>query len=127
MNEEIDRRTVGASDKGRRVLKWLIEKESFPSEMDAYRFAVSLGVSLGKRTPLVGRQTSFNIGSFDQDESVAAVIQTLLGVEPSQTYRAAEELAETGFDLIAPAMDTGEFRFEDMLEMAIETSPIVRE
>jgi|SRR5688572_16262670 len=118
MTEEDDRRTVGASEKGRRVLKWLTEQAIFPEEMDAYRFAIALGLSVGKRTALVGRQTSFNVGSFDKDESMATLVRSLLPIEVSQTYRAAEELAETGFDLIAPAMETGEFRFEDMIEMA---------
>jgi hypothetical protein len=117
MSEEDDRKTIGASERGRRVLKWLAER-AFPEEMDAYRFAIALGLSVGRQTPLVGRQTSFNLGSFDKDGSVATLIRSLIAIEPSQTYRAAEELAETGFALIEPTMGSGEFRFEDMLEIA---------
>ena len=117
MSEDDDRKTIGASERGRRVMKWLAER-AFPEEMDAYRFAIALGISVGRQTPLVGRQTSFNLGSFDKDGSVATLIRALGDVDPSQTYRAAEELAETGFALIEPAMASGDFRFEDFLDMA---------
>jgi hypothetical protein len=118
MSEESERTTVGATETGRHVMKWLKEEGVFPAEMDVYRFAIALGVSLGRRTPLVGRTTSFNVGSFDADGSVAALVQSMISVEPGQVYRAAEELAETGFAEMNKAVQVGEFRFEDMLETA---------
>jgi hypothetical protein len=118
MNEESSRRTVGATERGRRVLKWLQEQDIFPQEMDAYRFAIALGLSVGKRTPLVGRQTSFNVGSFDKDESVAALMNAFLQIDPNDVYLAAEEFAETGFGEMAAALESGEFRFQDMFDLA---------
>lgn len=118
MTDDIERTTVGATEKGRSVMKWLKEEGIFPAEMDVYRFAIALGVSLGGRTPLVGRQTSFNLGSFDADGSVAALVQSMIAVEPGQVYRAAEELAETGFVEMAKYTQIGEFRFEDFFEKA---------
>lgn len=118
MTDEVDRTTVGASAQGRHVMKWLKEEEIFPTEMDAYRFAIALGISLGRRTSLVGRQTSFNVGSFDADGAVAALVQCMISAETGQAYRAAEELAETGFAQMAKAIEVGEFRFSDMLEKA---------
>jgi hypothetical protein len=95
-------------------------ERAFPEEMDAYRFAFALGLSAGRVTPLVNRQTSFNIGSFDKDGKVATLVRSMVNDDPSQTYRTAEELAETGFALIESAMQSGEFRFEDMIEIARE-------
>lgn len=118
MTEDSERTTVGATEKGRAVMKWLKEEGIFPTEMDVYRFAIALGVSLARRTPLVGRQTSFNVGSFDVDGSVAALVQSMVAVEPGRVYRAAEELAETGFGEMATCTQVGEFRFEDLLEKA---------
>jgi hypothetical protein len=77
-------------------------------------------LSAGRVTPLVNRQTSFNIGSFDKDGKVATLVRSMVNDDPSQTYRTAEELAETGFALIESAMQSGEFRFEDMIEIARE-------
>lgn len=118
MAEEAERTTIGASEKGRHVMKWLKEESIFPAEMDAYRFAIALGISIGKRSPLVGRQTSFNVGSFDSDGAVAALVQSMINVEGGHVYRAAEELAETGFAEMSKAVQVGEFRFADMLEKA---------
>lgn len=118
MSDESERRTVGATERGRRVLKWLQDQQVFPQEMDAYRFAIALGITIGKRTPLVGRQTSFNVGSFDKDESVAALVQAFMPVEAAHVYRAAEELAESGFEAMSKSIETGEFRFEDMFDLA---------
>jgi hypothetical protein len=118
MTEETERTTVGASPRGRQVMKWLKEESIFPAEMDVYRFAIALGVCIGKRTPLTDRQTSFNVGSFDADGAISALVREMLTVDPGQTYRAAEELAETGFAEMAKAIDTGEFRFSDFLDTA---------
>lgn len=118
MTDDSDRTTVGATERGRQVMKWLKEESIFPTEMDAYRFAIALGISLGKRTPLASRQTSFNIGSFDADGSVATLVQSMLATDTGQVYRAAEELAETGFLEMAKSIDVGEFRFADMLDKA---------
>jgi hypothetical protein len=114
MSEE-ERRTLGASEFGHGVLKRLEADGIFPEMMDAYRFAIALGLSKGRRTPFTGRRTVFNVGSFDKDEAVSGVISALMEVEAAQVYRVAEELAETGFQMIAPVVDAGEFRFDDFL------------
>lgn len=116
MAEEQDRTTVGGSELGHTVLKQLEADEVFPEMMDAYRFAIAVGLALRKRTPFTGRRTMFNIGSFDKDASVANLIQTLMPCEANEVYRAAEELAETGFRRIAPTVESGEFRFSDFLD-----------
>ena len=114
MTEEIDRKTIGASELGNRLLSRLASVGLFPEEMDAYRFAVGLGLARRKRTPVVGRRTKWNVGSFDRDETVAGLVATLMpetaGEDP---YRVAEELAETGFAEMEQAVMSGEFRFTD--------------
>lgn len=116
MSEDIERKTIGASEMGRDVMKWLKEEGYFPTEMDAYKCAISLGIAKGKRTSFSGGQTSFNIGSFDSDGLVATLIQSLMPTEPGKVYHAAEELAETGFRELLKAKEIGEFRFADLLE-----------
>ncbi len=110
--------TIAASDLGQSVLTRLTEDRVFPEEMDAYRFAIGLGLVLNKRTPLGNRRTKFNLGSFDKDDSVASLIVALMPDAAGDPYRAAEELAETGFVRMMPAVSTGEFRFADWFELA---------
>jgi hypothetical protein len=116
MMDESDRTTLGASERGREVMKWLKESGVFPSEMDAYKLAIAVGINLKKRVPVVGRQTSFNVGSFDSDGLVAALIGVLVTGEAGQSYRIAEEFAEAGVQEIGKSMDLGEFRFSDLLQ-----------
>ena len=77
-----------------------------------------LGYSSMERTSLGNRRTKFNIGSFDKDGSVASLITALMPESANDPYRAAEELAETGFAKMLPTVSTGEFRFSDWFEMA---------
>jgi hypothetical protein len=118
MNEVNDQTTVGASETGHRVLKKLASDEIFPEMRDAYKFALALGLALKHRTSLSNRRSFLNVGSFDRDGAVADLILALLPVDPDQVYRVAEELAETGLVAMAKAAETGEFRFDDFLEMA---------
>ena len=118
MSDETDRTTVGASETGQQVLKRLKDQGIFPEMMDAYRFAIGLGLAFGQRTPVVGRETLFNIGSFDKDHAVANLITTLMPSDAVAVYRAAEEYAETGFGAMSQAVEAGEFRFTEMLDLA---------
>jgi hypothetical protein len=110
--------TIATSDTGQIVLTQLTEAKVFKEEMDAYRFAIGLGLVLNKRTPLSSRKTKFNIGSFDKDRTVASLISALMPEAASDPYRAAEELAETGFAKMLPTVSTGEFRFSDWFDLA---------
>jgi hypothetical protein len=110
--------TIATSDVGQNVLTQLTELKVFKEEMDAYRFAIGLGLVINKRTSLGNRRTKFNIGSFDKDGSVASLIIALMPESANDPYRAAEELAETGFAKMLPTVSTGEFRFSDWFEMA---------
>lgn len=116
MNEEVDRKTIAASDLANEVLSRLKEDEIFAEEMDAYKFAIGLGLALNKRTPLGSRTTKFNLGSFDKDQTVASIIVSLMPEAARDPYRAAEELAETGFARISAAVAAREFRFSDVFE-----------
>jgi len=118
MSDETDRTTIGASEAGQQVLKRLKEQGIFPEMMDAYRFAIGLGLALGQRTPVVGRETLFNVGSFDKDQEVANLITALMPADAATVYRAAEEYAEAGFAAMSDAVEAGEFRFTEMLDRA---------
>jgi hypothetical protein len=110
--------TIATSDTGQSVLTQLTEAKVFKEEMDAYRFAIGLGLVLNKRTSLSNRKTKFNIGSFDKDRTVASLIAALMPEAAGDPYRAAEELAETGFAKMLPTVSRGEFRFSDWFDMA---------
>jgi hypothetical protein len=123
MVEDIEgKTTIAASELGHNILARLVEDRVFPEEMDAYRFAIGLGLALNKRTPLANRRTKFNLGSFDRDSSVASLIAALMPEGAGDPYRAAEELAETGFSTITQSVLAGEFRFSDIFEVAKKQS-----
>ena len=128
VSEDQDRITFGTSETAHQVLKALAlegEEGVFSSMMDAYRFAIALGLAIGKQTQLANRRTVFNVGSLDKDHSLANLITTLRPeVQADSVYRAAEEFAETGLAAMAPSVSLGEFRFTDMLELAKSHSQV---
>lgn len=84
--------------------------------MGAAKFAFALAVHRGCDLVAVeGVGTIWNVGSFDEDGDLKALIQNLFpGTEAP--YRALESLMNAGFGLLAAEMDANPgLRIEDML------------
>ena len=70
--------TIGLSAKGHAILVRLREDEFFAEMLDAYRFAIALGIAHGSTVDAKGsRQTIFNVGTLDPDQSIKNALKAL--------------------------------------------------
>lgn len=110
------RTTLGLSEANHDVLQWLQSEGYFPQMMDAYKFALALGLAFGERSSLVNRKTQFNVGSFDPDHSIQTLLQVVLAEQEPDVYRAVEEYADWGLQRMRTSMESGDFRFGDYFD-----------
>ena len=111
--------TIGLSDSAHEKLKWLQEEGHFRELLDGYRFAIGLALAQGVEPPDVQkRNTIFNVGSFDPDQSLKRAIQAVMGeqVEGASIYRMAERLAEWGVNELAAQAQAGGIDFVQLLD-----------
>jgi hypothetical protein len=97
---------LGRRAKNLKSLERLVEEGCFGSEMDAAKFAmayaINKGVTLG---PLERAETKWNVGSFDPNGSIKALIETLYP-EEAQPCRVLEFMLNRGLDLLHPDVMT---------------------
>lgn len=102
-----DKVTIGLTPENNRVVEELIERGFFLQDLDAAKFALSLALS--HRVAVVdvpGASTKWNVGSFDRDGQLKALID-LLDPTSGEPYRAIESLVNSGFGIIGKRLDSG--------------------
>jgi hypothetical protein len=112
-----DKKTIGLTDANRVIMDQVVENVGFKRKMDAAKFAFALAVHRGcEPEPVEGAGTIWNVGSFDEGGDLKALIQNLF---PSvdAPYRALESLMNSGFGLLAAALNAKPgMRIEDLLK-----------
>lgn len=95
-----DKKTIGMTAEGRKVMDTIMEKGLFDDMMPAAKFAMSLainnGVAMGQ---LEGADTTWNIGSFDPDGEMRGII-TAFYPSTKTPYRLIEYLVNTGLGIL---------------------------
>ena len=95
-----DKTTIGVTAENQRTLDTLEEQGSFADQMDAARFALAFAIRSHVAPGAVeGTSTKWNVGSFDPDRSLSAVINAIFP-EQSAPYRAVEGLINEGLQLL---------------------------
>lgn len=96
-----DKKTIGLTEANKIIMDQVVETSGFRRDMDAAKFAFALSVSRGIVPESVeGVGTIWNVGSFDENGEIKALIQNLYPNTESP-YRALESLMNTGFSLLA--------------------------
>jgi hypothetical protein len=118
MSEKVtDLVQVGASAGTRSVLETLRDNDHIAELMDGYRLAIATAIAF-KRNPRQTargeRRTMFAAGNLDPDMSLRSAIAEVYPEARGWPYRAAEDLAEQGGEIIKNAMDGEEIWFEDL-------------
>ncbi len=102
--EKTDKKTIGVTQANLRVLSALKAEGRFASDMDAAKFAMAHAIAQGVgRGAAEGAGTIWNVGSFDSDGALKAVIEALYPDE-LYPYRLIEFLINEGLRLL----DAGE-------------------
>lgn len=120
MPKESEPTTIGLSDTAHGKLKRLKEDGHFLEMTDAYRFAIALALSHGAIAPVIkgSRQTIFNIGTLDPENSLYAAVSALREETDEPVYRTAERLAEWGVEELSRLAQTGEISFGELFREA---------
>lgn len=99
MNEKSDKKTIGVVPEQVGTLKRLMEAGHFEHEFDAAKFAMAHAIDSDvPRGTTEGAGTKWNVGSFDSDGGLKAVIEALYPDE-TNPYRQIEHLINEGLRL----------------------------
>jgi len=113
--------TIGLSEEGRQTLLKLDEAKIFPRMLDAYRFAIALGLAHGGFDDGdTQRRTIFNVGSLDPDGSLRTAVEMLRADLDEPVYRSMERYAEWGAAEMNKAFAGGGIAFSVWLDEALE-------
>ena len=113
--------TVGLSAQGHDNLRRLKEDGYFFEMLDAYRFAIALGIAHEMKGAGSGsRSTIFNIGSLDPDKAIYNTIRALAGDSGESVYSLAERYAEWGVAEMIKEADKGTLSLAAVLQEAAE-------
>jgi hypothetical protein len=116
---------VGASNATRSVLEALRDNGHTAELMDGYRLAIATAIAF-KRNPRHGargeRRTMFAAGNLDPDMSLRSAIVEIYQEARGWPYRAAEDLAEQGAQIIKGSMDGEEIWFDDLMRRIEEVN-----
>lgn len=98
--EKIDKKTLGVTAANNKVLDALATEGRFATDIDAAKFAMAHAIERGvARGTTDGAATKWNVGSFDNDGGLKAVIEALYPDE-ANPYRLVEHLVNEGLRLL---------------------------
>ena len=128
MTEAItDVATVGASDATAATLNELSELGHIGELSDGYRLGITVAVSFGRvprATARKGRKTMLSVSGLDPDGAIKAAIREIYPDAEGWPYRAAEDLAEQGVEILKSCMEGEELSFADVMSRLKEANAV---
>jgi hypothetical protein len=116
---------VGANPNTRSVLEDLRDHGHIADLMDGYRLAIAAAIAFARK-PRHGergeRRTMFAAGNLDPDMSLRSAIAEIYTDARTWPYRAAEDLAEQGAEILRNSMDGEEIWFDDLMRRIEEVN-----
>src|SRR4051794_12244858 len=110
---------VGASEATSSILKELVDLGHINELSDGYRLGIAVALSFG-RTPRsgsrAGRKTMLSASGLDPDGAIKAAVREIYREAAKWPYRAAEDLAEQGVDILKKEMEGNEISFAELMK-----------
>ena len=101
--DKTDKKTIGITSSNERVLSALATAGRFGTDIEAAKFALAHAVAQGVgRGTTEGAGTKWNVGSFDSDGTLKAIVEALYPKETAP-YRLVEHLINEGLRLMDKA------------------------
>lgn len=125
-DKDSDLLQLGASDATRRVLESLKENGHIDTLLDGYRLGVAVAIAFGKEPRNEqgpARKTMFQANSVDDDHGSLRIIMGELFPEAAWPYRAVEDLAEQGAQILGDSLDGDDIWYADLLERIEKANP----
>ena len=115
-NQAADKKTIGLTPEGEKVIQKLMDLNYFKDMMDAAKFAMSFAINDGVQPSHTERAgTIWNVGSFDSDGQLRQLIPILFP-NCETPYRAIEHLIDTGLRKIQERFDRGQFDLSELVK-----------
>jgi hypothetical protein len=98
--EKADKKTLGVTGANEKILSGLAGAGRFNTDIEAAKFAMAYAIQEGvARGTSEGAGTKWNVGSFDNDGGLKAIIEALYPDE-TNPYRLIEYLVNEGLKLL---------------------------
>ena len=101
--EKDDLRQVGVSATSQAQLDEMQRQKLIGDQMDGYRLAVATAIAFGRSpraSPGSSRTTKYAAGNLDPDQELKTVIAEIYPDSKRTPYRALEDLAEQGLEIL---------------------------
>jgi hypothetical protein len=126
MAAKSDLTQVGASEETAATLNELLDLGHIGELSDGYRLGIVVALAFG-RTPSTesrqGRKTTLAVSGLDPDGAIKAAIREIYPEEASVPYRAAEDLAEQGVEILKDSMEGDAISFSDLMKRVWAANP----
>jgi hypothetical protein len=117
---------VGASEETSSTLNELLELGHIGELSDGYRLGIVVALAFGRMPSTEsrqGRKTTLAVSSLDPDGGIKAAIREMYPAEASMPYRAAEDLAEQGVEILKDSMEGDSISFSDLMKRVWSANP----
>jgi hypothetical protein len=127
LSAKSDLTQVGASEQTSTTLNELLDLGHINELSDGYRLGIVVALAFG-RTPSTdsrqGRKTTLAVSSLDPDGAMKAAIREIYPDVASVPYRAAEDLAEQGVEILKDSMEGDSISFSDLMKRVWAANPV---
>lgn len=110
---------VGASEQTAATLSELLDLGHIGELSDGYRLGIVVALAFG-RPPTIdsrkGRKTTLSVSSLDPDGAIKAAVREIYPDVGAVPYRAAEDLAEQGVEILKQSMEGDSISFTDLMK-----------
>lgn len=117
---------VGASVQSRETLDQLRGHGHIVELMDGYRLAIATAIAFGREPRDKAdseRVTMFAAGNLDPDMAIRMAIAEIYPKARSWPYRAAEDLAEQGLEILHDSLDGEQISYSNLIERIEAANP----
>lgn len=115
MAEREDLKNIGLSSAAHEICSRLKEDGFFQDMVEAYRFAVALGIRQRQASAPFSRKNMYDVGGVDPSQVLRNIIVELFPEQAERPYAYMERLADAAFLGVGRLLNAGEFRLADVL------------
>lgn len=116
---------IGASRQTRDILSSLRANGHIRELRDGYLLGIAVAIAFGRqpRLGIGGRETMFAAGGLDPQLWIRTTVSELYPGVSATPYRAAEDLAEQGLEIVHTFLDGDALWYGDLLDRAARANP----
>ncbi len=109
---------IGVSTSGQKVLDEMHDGGLVSEQMDAYRLAIATAIAFGRspRGTEGSWKTKYAVSGIDPQQDLKVIVAEIYPNFATTPYRAIQDLADQGLDIIGAQMEGGTIFFGELVE-----------